>query len=48
MMPYALVKEIDDIEYQLTVAQFSDEEDCLPTDVEALSQLSSWLSKVPR
>ncbi len=48
MMPYALIKEINEIEYQLTVAQFSDEEGCVPTEEEAISRLAAWLDKVPR
>lgn len=47
MMPYALVKEIDEIEYQLTASQFSDEDKSLPSEVEAITRLTQWLSKVP-
>jgi len=46
-MPYALVKENDDIEYDLTAAQFSVEEDCLPNVSGTLAKLESWLSAVP-
>ncbi|MCU7853428.1 MAG: hypothetical protein KZQ80_14590 [Candidatus Thiodiazotropha sp. (ex Monitilora ramsayi)] len=48
MMPYNLIKEIDEIEYQFTVSQFSDEEECLPSEAEVIARLSRWLSEVPR
>ncbi len=48
MMPYRLIKEIEEIEYQLTVAQFADEDEFLPCEEEALARLSSWLNEVPR
>ena len=46
-MPYALVKEIDDIEYDLTAAQFAEEEDCIPNIRGAIAKLESWLNAVP-
>jgi hypothetical protein len=46
-MPYALVKEIDDIEYDLTAAQFAEEEDCIPNIGAAIAKLESWLKTVP-
>ena len=46
-MPYSLVKQIDDIEYALTAAQWAEEEDCLPQMGEALSELDGWLRAVP-
>ncbi len=48
MMPYTLFKEIDQIEYRLTVAQFADEDDFVPEEQEVISQLRQWLAKVPR
>lgn len=47
MMPYGAIKEIDDIEYKLTVSQFADEEDCYPNIEEALKAIEVWLEKVP-
>ena len=46
-MPYNLIKEIDDIEHNLTLSQFSDEEDCYSNIEEALKQIETWLKKVP-
>ncbi|KRG73373.1 hypothetical protein ABB30_15350 [Stenotrophomonas ginsengisoli] len=46
-MPYPLIKEIDDIEYKLTLSQWYDEEGCEVSPEEALSALKSWLSRVP-
>ena len=47
MMPYHMIKEIEEIEYQLTVAQFVDEDEFLPNEEEALNCLEKWVSKVP-
>ena len=47
MMPYTTIKEIDDIEYKLTVSQFADEEDCYPNIEEVLKVIEAWLEKVP-
>ena len=49
-MPYALIKEMDDIEYKLTVSQFYDGEDPERPQIspqDALNALKVWLSKVP-
>ncbi len=46
-MPYPLVREIASIEYDLTVAQFSEDEDCVPNIGSAISKLESWLNAVP-
>ena len=46
-MPYVLVKEIDDMEYLLTVAQWTDEEGCAPDMESVLTKLDSWLNSVP-
>lgn len=46
-MPYALVQEIDDIEYDLTAAQFAEEEDCVPNIDSAIAKLESWLNALP-
>ena len=46
-MPYELIKDIDEIEYQLTQCFFADEEDC-EYDIEStISFIKSWLAKVP-
>lgn len=47
MIPYSAIKEIDDIEYKLTVSQFADEEDCYPNIEEVLNAIEAWLEKVP-
>lgn len=47
MMPYELIKELDAIEYKLTVSQFADEEDSFSNIEEVLSFIKTWLSKVP-
>jgi hypothetical protein len=47
MMPYALIKEIDDIEYQLTISEFYDEEECYMPVEKVLLQIENWLQKVP-
>jgi len=47
MMPYSMIKEIDDIEYKLTVSQFSDEEDCYPNIEEVIRIIEAWLERVP-
>ena len=46
-MPYSMIKEIDDIEYMLTISQFSDEEDCETTIDETLIYIESWLNRIP-
>ena len=46
-MPYPLVKEIDDIEYDLTAAQFAEDEDCVPNMGSAIAKLESWLKALP-
>jgi len=46
-MPYALIKELGDIEQTLTVAQWYQEEDCEVSPQEALNAIRSWLSRVP-
>jgi hypothetical protein len=47
MMSYSMIKEIDEIEYKLTVSQFADEEDCYPNIEEVLKSIDAWLKKVP-
>jgi len=47
MMPYELIKELDEIEYKLTVSQFTDEEECFPNIEGVLIFIKSWLTKVP-
>lgn len=48
MMPYALIKEIEEIEYHLTIAQYADEDDFMPNEEEVIGHLKKWLTKVPR
>lgn len=47
MMPYSLVTEIGQIEYQLTISQFSDEEGCELNIDDALGALEAWIEKIP-
>ena len=47
-MPYALVKQIDEIEYKFMMAQFADENDSEVTEDEAIKFLVSWLEKLPK
>lgn len=46
-MPYELIKDIYEIEYQLTQCEFTDEESCEYDIDSALSFIKTWLSKVP-
>lgn len=46
-MPYAQIKEMDELEYKLTMSQFHDEEDC-ETDIDqAISAINIWLENIP-
>lgn len=47
MMAYSMIKDLDEIEYQLTVSLFADEEDCYADTEEVLEHIISWLEKVP-
>ena len=47
-MSYALIKELDEIEYKLTRAQFADEDSFLPDEEEAVQFLVNWLEKIPK
>jgi hypothetical protein len=47
MMPYPVIKELEEIEYKLTVSQFADEEDHYPDIEEVLEFIDTWLAKVP-
>lgn len=47
MMPYEMIKQIDEIEYKLTVSQFADEEDCYTDIEEVLKSIDEWLTKIP-
>jgi hypothetical protein len=47
MIPYSMIKEIDEIEYKLTVSQFADEEDWYPNIEDVLKLIEAWLKKVP-
>ncbi len=46
-MPYNLVKDIEEIEYQLTQCQFADEEGCEFSVKRTISFIENWLSNVP-
>jgi hypothetical protein len=48
MMPYNLIKEIDEIEHQLTVSQWAEEDGFLPEEEQVLVQLRQWLQKIPK
>ena len=45
-MPYEMIKEIDSIEYKLTVSQFYEEEGCEVSPELALTALKTWLKDV--
>jgi len=47
MVPYPMIKELDDIEYKLTMSQFADEEDCYSNIEEVLHYIEVWLERVP-
>ena len=46
-MPYELIRDIDEIEYQLTQCEFVDEEGCEYDIDSTLLFIKDWLSKVP-
>lgn len=46
-MPYGMLKEIDSIEYKLTVSQFHEEVNSEVSPEEALKALKTWLRNVP-
>jgi len=46
-MPYALIEDIREIEYQLTQCQFADKEDCEYDIKSTLNFIKNWLNKVP-
>jgi len=45
-MAYSQIKEIDEIEYQLTQCQFADEEDCEHNIDSTISFIKNWLNNV--
>ena len=47
MLPYPMIKELKQIEYKLTVSQFSDKEACYPNTEEVLEYIETWLANVP-
>ena len=47
MMPYPMIKELEEIEYKLTISQFADEANCYPNTEEVLELIEAWLAKVP-
>lgn len=47
-MPYALVKELEDIALDLDIAAWADEDDCVPDLAAILTRTVSWLEQVPR
>jgi hypothetical protein len=46
MMAYSLIKELDEIEYKLTVSEFADEQDCYSDVEEVLEYKEAWLNNV--
>jgi hypothetical protein len=46
-MPYNLIKEIDEIEYQLTQCQIADDEDCEYDIDSTIIFIKGWLNKIP-
>lgn len=46
-MPYALIKDIEDIEYELTVSIAAAEDDCDASCDEAIILIETWLKKIP-
>lgn len=48
MMPYSLIREIDEIEHQLTVSQWAKEDEFLPEEERAIEQLRQWFQKIPK
>ena len=46
-MPYSLIKELDHLEYLLTISQFYEEEGCECSPSEAIATVKGWLHRVP-
>lgn len=46
-MPYNLIKDIDEIKYQLTQCQFAEEEGCQYSTESTISFIKDWLNHVP-
>ena len=46
-MPYNMIKDIDEIEYQLTQCYFADEEDTEYDIDTTILFIKNWLSKIP-
>lgn len=47
MMPFSMIKDLEEIEYKSMVAQFAQEEDCAPKTEEVIELLEAWLRNVP-
>ncbi len=47
MMPFSMIKELEEIEYKLMIAQFAQEEDCGVNTEEVVKLLESWLKTCP-
>jgi hypothetical protein len=47
MMPYRLIREIDAIEFDLTVSEFDDEDGVSPNTEQAMRRLDAWLEAIP-
>lgn len=46
-MPYSMVKELDDLEYKLTISQFYEEEGCDISPSEAIVAVKNWVGRIP-
>lgn len=47
-MPYPLVQEMRSIAMDLDIAQWYDEDGCLPDRDKVLNQTEAWVAKLPR
>jgi hypothetical protein len=46
-MPDTLAHEFGNIDHLLTLAQWTEEEDCVPDVAEALGRMDKWLAAIP-
>jgi hypothetical protein len=46
-IPYELIKQIDDIEYKLSMSQFADDEECETHVDDVVKIINVWLGKFP-
>jgi len=47
MMPFSMIKDLEEIEYELMIADLAQEEDCRPNVEQLIKLLESWLKNVP-